>query len=28
MKHYSNILLRNNPHITFLGLYYHLLPYP
>jgi len=26
MKHYSNILVPNNPHINFLGLYYHLLP--
>jgi len=26
MKHYSKILVLENPHNTFLGLYYHLLP--
>jgi len=28
MKHYSKIFVWNNLHITCLGLYYHLVPYP
>jgi len=28
MKHYSKILVWNNPHITCLSLYYHSIPYP